>query len=95
MPNGLCKRCVGAPVLIPADLVSCETDNPSCLPMRAGAELGAGFAFADFSLSKLRFALISSIEKYDFSCAKHVKSQYGVCTMLAIGLIINFQHLLP
>ena len=45
-PNGWCKLCVGAPVLIPAILVSCETVNPSCLPMRAGAELGAGFAFA-------------------------------------------------
>ena len=44
--DGLCKRCVGALVLIPSDLVSCETVNPSCLPMRAGAELGVGFAFA-------------------------------------------------
>ena len=44
--NGWCKQRVGAPVLIPDILTSCETVDPSCLPMRAGAELGAGFAFA-------------------------------------------------
>jgi hypothetical protein len=44
MRYGWCKYCIGAPVLIPAILVSCETVNPTYLPMRAGAKLGAGFA---------------------------------------------------
>ncbi len=44
--NGWCKHCVGTTVLIPTSIVFCETVNPTCLPMRAGAELGAGFAFA-------------------------------------------------
>ncbi|MEN8251096.1 MAG: hypothetical protein ABFS32_19335, partial [Bacteroidota bacterium] len=37
-------------------LISCETVNPSCLPMRGGAVLGAGFAFAIFLFSNLRIA---------------------------------------
>jgi hypothetical protein len=54
--------------------------------MRTGAELGAGFAFAIVLFSYLLIAQQFSIQIYGFTCAKHVKSQYGVCTMLAPGI---------
>jgi len=62
MAKGLCKRLVGAPVLIPAILVTSETVNPSCLPMKARAELGAGFALENFLFSKINFVLLICIQ---------------------------------
>ena len=66
----MCKRCVGAPVLIPADLVSCETVNPTCLPMRAGVALGAGFAFAVVLFSELCFVLSNLLQNLQPSVCK-------------------------